>query len=95
MLAGKALFMAYTTPQAETKRDKALILVLKDNGKIASDKGSQFANDAYGYCNVVARRFGHLKEYYRIATSYDKRAKNDLLMIKLGYIPLFYNKLCN
>ncbi|REI40532.1 hypothetical protein DYZ94_28885, partial [Klebsiella variicola] len=40
--------------------------------------------------NVVERCFGCLKEYRRIATRYDKTARNYLAMVKLGCIRLFY-----
>ncbi|GJK46617.1 hypothetical protein SM87_03042 [Klebsiella pneumoniae] len=51
--------------------------------------------DAYRNRNVVERCFGCLKEYRRIATRYDKTARNYLAMVKLGCIRLFYKKLCN
>ncbi|WP_291973469.1 transposase, partial [Candidatus Symbiopectobacterium sp.] len=56
---------------------------------------SRFASDAYRHRNVVERCFGRLKEYRRIATRYDKTARNYLSMVKLGCIRLFYKKLCN
>ncbi|END2734821.1 IS5 family transposase, partial [Escherichia coli] len=39
--------------------------------------------------------FGRLKEYRRIATRYDKPARNYLAMVKLGCIRLFYQRLRN
>ena len=51
--------------------------------------------DAYRNNNVVERCFGHLKEYRRIATRYDKTARNYLAMVKLGCIRLFYQRLRN
>ncbi|EFB3134957.1 TPA: transposase, partial [Escherichia coli] len=41
------------------------------------------------------RCFGRLKEYRRIATCYDKTARNYLAMVKLGCIRLFYQRLRN
>ncbi|WP_284525314.1 hypothetical protein [Shigella boydii] len=41
------------------------------------------------------RCFGRLKEYRRIATRYDKTARNYLAMVKLGCIRLFYQRLRN
>jgi hypothetical protein len=43
----------------------------------------------------VQRRNGRLKECRRIATRYDKTARNYLAMVKLGCIRLFYKRLCN
>ncbi|HFG7810936.1 TPA: transposase [Salmonella enterica subsp. enterica serovar Java] len=51
--------------------------------------------DAYRNRNVVERCFGRLKEYRRIATRYDKTARNYLAMVKLVCIRLFYKRLCN
>ncbi|EGD4879861.1 IS5 family transposase, partial [Shigella flexneri] len=39
--------------------------------------------------------FGRLKEYRRIATRYDKTARNYLAMVKPGCIRLFYQRLRN
>jgi len=59
------------------------------------DGRSRLDRDAYRNRNVVERCFGRLKEYRRIATHYDKTARNCLAMVKPGCIRLFYNKLCN
>ncbi|MFP3763898.1 transposase, partial [Escherichia coli] len=56
---------------------------------------AQLARDAYRNRNVVERCFGRLKEYRRIATRYDKTARNYLAMVKLGCIRLFYQRLRN
>ncbi|MBE8895339.1 transposase, partial [Klebsiella grimontii] len=40
----------------------------------------RFDRDAYRNRNVVERCFGRLKEYRRIATRYDKTARNYLSM---------------
>lgn len=58
--------------------------------KMASDGRSRLDRDAYRNHNVVGRCFGRLKEYRRIATRYDKTARNYLAMVKLGCIRLFY-----
>lgn len=67
----------------------------KSNEKMASDGRSQLDRDAYRNRNVVERCFSRLKEYRRIATRYNKTARNYLAMVKLGCIRLFYKKLCN
>lgn len=43
----------------------------------------------------ITMKFGHLKEYRRIATCYDKTARYYLAMVKPGCIRLFYKRLCN
>lgn len=63
--------------------------------KMTADGRSKLARNAYRNRNVVERCFGRLKEYRRIATCYDKTARNYLAMVKLGYIRLFYRRLCN
>ncbi|WP_440864433.1 IS5 family transposase [Symbiopectobacterium purcellii] len=65
------------------------------NEKLASDGRSQLYRDAYRRRNVVERCFGRLKEYRRIATRYEKTARNYLAMVKLGCIRLFYARLRN
>jgi len=72
-----------------------IVIPRKSNEKMASDGRSQLARDAYRNRNVVERCFGHLKEYRRIATRYDKTARNYLAMVKLGCIRLFYQRLYN
>lgn len=71
------------------------VIPRKSNEIMASDGRSRFANDVYRRRNVMERCFGRLKEYRRIATRYDKTARNYLSMVKLGCIRLFYKKLCN
>lgn len=71
------------------------VIPRKSNEKMASDGRSQLDRDAYRNRNVVERCFGRLKEYRRIATRYDKTARNYLAMVKLGCIRLFYKRLCN
>lgn len=63
--------------------------------KMAADDRSQLNQGACRNRNVVEWCFGHLKEYCRIATRYDKTARNYLAMVKLGCIRLFYQRLCN
>ncbi|HGB6406223.1 TPA: IS5 family transposase, partial [Salmonella enterica subsp. enterica serovar Oranienburg] len=65
----------------------------KSNEKMASDGRSQLDRDAYRNRNVVERCFGRLKEYRRIATRYDKTARDYLAMVKLGCIRPFYKRL--
>ena len=67
----------------------------KYNEKMASDGRSQLDRDACRNRNVVERCFGRLKEYRRIATRYDKTARNYLSIVKLGCIRLFYKELCD
>lgn len=62
---------------------------------MALDGRSPLDRDIYRKHNVVERCFGRLKEYRRIATCYDKTARNYLAMVKLGCIRLFYQRLCN
>lgn len=71
------------------------VIPRKSNEKMASDGRSRLDRDAYRNRNVVERCFGRLKEYRRIATRYDKTARNYLAMVKLGCIRLFYKKLGN
>lgn len=52
------------------------VILRKTNEKIAADGRSQFDRNAYRNRNVVERCFGHLKEYGRIVTRYDKTARN-------------------
>ncbi|EFE7832848.1 IS5 family transposase, partial [Escherichia coli] len=71
------------------------VIPRKSNEKMASDGRAQLDRDAYRNRNVVERCFGRLKEYRRIATRYDKTARNYLAMVKLGCIRLFYQRLRN
>jgi len=59
---------------------------------MASDGRSRLDGDDYRDRNVVERYFGRLKEYRRIATRYDKTARNYLAMVTLGCIRLFYQR---
>ncbi|KAF1366714.1 transposase [Yokenella regensburgei] len=72
-----------------------IVIPRKSNEKLASDGRSVLDSDAYRNRNVVERCFARLKEYRRIATRYDKTARNYLAMVKLGCIRLFYQRLCN
>ncbi|MBG6240320.1 MAG: IS5 family transposase [Candidatus Symbiopectobacterium sp. Clec_Harlan] len=71
------------------------VIPRKSNEKLASDGRSQLDRDAYRRRNVVERCFGRLKEYRRIATRYEKTARNYLAMVKLGCIRVFYHRLRN
>lgn len=64
----------------------------KTNKIMAADSRSQLNRDAYRNRNIVDRCFGCLKGYRRIATTYDKIARNQLAMVKLGCIRLFYRR---
>ena len=68
------------------------VISRKSNEKMASDDRTQLDRDAYRNRNVVERCFGRLKEYRRIATRYDKTARNYLEMVKLGCISLFIRR---
>ena len=68
------------------------VIPRKSNEKMASDGRSQLDRDAYRNRNIVDRCFGCLKGYRRIATTYDKIARNQLAMVKLGCIRLFYRR---
>ncbi|REF27207.1 transposase [Xenorhabdus cabanillasii] len=71
------------------------IIPYKINEKGSSDGRTQFDNQAYRNRNVVERCFGFLKGHRRIATRYEKTARNYLSMVKLGCIRLFYRRLNN
>ncbi|MGG2142845.1 transposase [Symbiopectobacterium sp. RP] len=77
------------------KRGIKTVIPRKSNEKLVSDGRSQLDRDAYRRRNVVERCFGRLKEYRRIATRYEKMARNYLAMVKLGCIRLFYRRLRN
>lgn len=67
----------------------------KSDENTAADGRSKLDFDAYRNHNVVEWYFGRLKEYRRIATRYDKTARNYLAMVKLDCIRLFYKRLYN
>lgn len=94
VLADKAYSGHALRNELKSKGIKAII-PRKSNEKMASDGRSQLDRDAYRNRNVVERCFGRLKEYRRIATRYDKTARNYLAMVKIGCIRLFYKRLCN
>ncbi|WP_338805436.1 IS5 family transposase [Xenorhabdus griffiniae] len=71
------------------------IIPYKINEKGRRDGRVQFDKQAYRNRNVVERCFGFLKGNRRIATRYEKTARNDLSMVKLGCIRLFYRRLYN
>ncbi|MBS9440151.1 IS5/IS1182 family transposase, partial [Photorhabdus noenieputensis] len=60
------------------------IIPYKINEKGNSDGRTQFDEQAYCDRNVVERCFGFLKGNRRIATRYEKTARNYLSMVKLG-----------
>ncbi len=94
VLADKA-YSGHALRKALKSRAIKTVIPRKSNEKMASDGRSQFDRDAYRNRNVVERCFGRLKECRRIATRYDKTARNYLAMVKLGCIRLFYKRLCN
>lgn len=94
MLADKAYSGHALRNELKRKGIKAVI-PRKSNEKLALDGRSPLDRDTYRNRNVVERGFGRLKECRRIATRYDKTARNYLAMVKLGCIRLFYKKLCN
>ena len=77
------------------RRGYAVLADKAYSGHALRSELKRFDRDAYRNRNVVERCFGRLKEYRRIATRYDKTARNYLSMVKLGCIRLFYKKLCN
>lgn len=94
VLADKAYSGHVLRNELKNKGIKAVI-PRKSNEKMALDGRSQLDRNAYRNRNVVERCFGRLKEYRRIATRYDKTARNYLAMVKLGCIRLFYQRLYN
>lgn len=94
VLADKAYSGHALRNELKRKGIKAVI-PRKSNEKLALDGRSQLDRDSYRNRNVVERCFGRQKEYRRIATRYDKTARNYLAMVKLGCIRLFYKRLCN
>ena len=85
VLADKAYSGHALRNELKRKGIKAVIL-RKSNEKLALDGRSQLDRETYRNRNVVERCFGRLKEYRRIATRYDKTARNYLEMVKLGCI---------
>ena len=60
------------------RRGIKAVIPRKSNEQMAADGCSPLAREAYRNRNVVERYFGRLKEYRRIATRYDKTARNYL-----------------
>ncbi|MGE0971699.1 IS5 family transposase [Klebsiella sp. WOUb02] len=94
VLADKA-YSGHTLRNELKRRGIKVVIPRKSNEKMATDGRSPLDREAYRNRNVVERCFGRLKEYRRIATRYDKTARNYLAMVKLGCIRLFYKRLCN
>ncbi|AIA46928.1 transposase (IS4 family) protein [Serratia sp. FS14] len=76
-------------------KDIKAVIPRESNEKMVSDGRALLERDAYRNGNVVERCFGRLKEYRRIATRYNKTARNYLAMVKLGCIRLYYQRLFN
>ncbi len=68
-----------------------VIIPYKSNEKARSDGQVKFDHATYLRRNVVERCFGRLKEHRRIATRYEKTARNFIAMVKLGCIRLFFH----
>ncbi len=66
-----------------------MIIPYKSNEKAQSDGRVTFYHETYQRRNVAERCFGRLKEHRRIATRYEKTARNFIAMVKLGCIRLF------
>lgn len=94
VLADKA-YSSHSLRKELKRRGIKAVIPRKSNEKLAQDGRSQLDRDTYRNRNVVERCFGRLKECRRIATRYDKTARNYLAMVKLGCIRLFYKRLCN
>ena len=94
VLADKA-YSGHALRNELKRRGIKAVIPRKSNEKMAADGRSPLDREAYRNRNVVERCFGRLKEYRRIATRYDKTARNYLSMVKLGCIRLFYKRLCN
>ena len=94
VLADKA-YSGHTLRNELKNKGLKAVIPRKSNEKMASVGRARLDRDAYRNSNVVERFFGHLKEYRRIATRYDKTARNYLAMVKLGCIRLFYQRLRN
>ncbi|CBJ82854.1 transposase [Xenorhabdus bovienii str. Jollieti] len=71
------------------------VIPYKINEKGSGDGRTQFDKLTYRNRNVVERCFGFLKGNRRIATRYEKTARNYLSMVKLGCIRLFCRRLYN
>lgn len=91
VLADKA-YSGHTLRYELKSKGIKTVIPRKSNEKMAGDGRSQ---RTYRHRNVVERCFGRLKEYRRIATHYDKTARNYLAMVKLDCIWIFYQRLCN
>lgn len=81
--------------EALKKQGVKVIIPYKINEKAARDKRCCIDMEQYKSRNVVERCFGALKELRRVATRYEKTARNYLMMVKLGSIRLFLRRLCN
>lgn len=79
VLADKA-YSGHALRNELKRKGLKVVIPRKSNEKMASDGRSKHDRDAYRNRNVVERCFGRLKEYRRIATCYDKTARNYLAM---------------
>jgi transposase len=72
-----------------------VVIPHKSNEKASTDGRTRFDKETYRKRNVVERSFGLLKENRRIATRYEKTARNYLSMVQLGCIRLFLRRIGN
>jgi transposase len=72
-----------------------VVIPHKLNEKASTDGRTRFDKETYRKRNVVERSFGLLKENRRIATRYEKTARNYLSMVQLGCIRLFLRRIGN
>lgn len=72
-----------------------VVIPYKSNEKASTDGRFRFDKESYRKRNVVERSFGLLKENRRIATRYEKTARNYLSMVQLGCIRLFLRRIPN
>lgn len=90
-LADKA-YSSHTLCNELKNKGIKTVIPRKSNEKMVSDGRSLLDRDACRNRNAVERCFGRLKEYRRIATRYDKTARNYLAMVKHGIHSLFLQK---
>ncbi|HCO1363231.1 TPA: transposase, partial [Escherichia coli] len=73
--------------------DIKAIIPHKSNEKARTDERTQLDKETDRKRNVVERSFGLLKQNRRIATRYEKTARNYLSMVQLGCIRLFLRRI--
>jgi transposase len=87
----------YSTPNCRRwlKRHKigAVIPRKKDELQRGEGKGERFNRRTYRRRSSIEQLIGWLKEFRRIATRYEKLARNFLAMVKLGFILRCFRRL--